>query len=46
MPKVGRKKKLLRDLDHLYIVKLSEQALEAPDSVAIQELTMEYFCKR
>jgi hypothetical protein len=46
MPKVGRKKKLLRDLDQLFIVKLSEQALEVPDPVAIQELTMDHFCKR
>jgi hypothetical protein len=42
MPKVGRKKKLLRDLDHLFIVKLSELALEVPDPVAIQYNTIDY----
>jgi hypothetical protein len=46
MPKIGRRKKLFRDLEYIFLFRLSEGFLNPPEPSVIQQLTTDYLTQR
>jgi len=42
MPRIGRKKKLRRDVDYLFLFRILQHIISPPDPRVLQKLTVDY----